>query len=312
LIPRVVDTDHAPVATSTALDATGATRRDAAVRPESIATAAAVAAATTIRRAADHAVPVPTPADTFAAELARHRTERPRAIPVSYRPLATAIVGDRPVHVSTSVASRRALAKVGKVAATTGDTIHLASPAPRPEVMAHELTHVAHPSPVARFFDDDDHSPEERRAEQVAAVMRRAPVLPRTSAGARRPTVAPAADVVRRRVSSGSSTSSAGTVSAAALADQITSGPSTRVQRVIGGHRARAQVAAPNGGSSPDVRVAPTNDARPDPGARIPAETAAVAAAPNLSDQFEHILELLESRILRELERRGGRFRGGF
>ncbi len=100
-------------------------------------------------------------------------------------------------------------------------------------------------------------------------------------------------------------------MSAAALADQITGGTSGSAQRVIGGHRARAQGAAPSGGSSTDVRVAPTNDAQPDPG-RNPAETAAVAAAPNLSDQFEHILELLESRILRELERRGGRFRGGF
>ena len=151
----------------------------------------------------------PSPAETFAAELARHRTERPRAIPVTYRPLATAIVGDRPVHVSTGTASRRALAKVGKVAATTGDTIHLASPPTSAEVIAHELTHVAHPSPVARFFDDDDHSPEERRAEQVAAIMRRAPILPRTTAAAAaagpgaprrraRPTVAPASDVVRR------------------------------------------------------------------------------------------------------------------
>jgi len=35
-------------------------------------------------------------------------------------------------------------------------------------------------------------------------------------------------------------------------------------------------------------------------------------AQPDLSTQFDRILELLEDRILRELERRGGRFRGGF
>ena len=125
-----------------------------------------------------------TPAAEFAAELARHRTERRRPIPLAYRPMATAIVGERPVHVASGTASRRALRRVGKQAATTGDTIHLATERPSPEVIAHELTHVAHPSPVPRFFDDDDRGPEERQAEQVATIMRRSPILPRTSAAA--------------------------------------------------------------------------------------------------------------------------------
>ena len=32
----------------------------------------------------------------------------------------------------------------------------------------------------------------------------------------------------------------------------------------------------------------------------------------HLLDQFEHLVELLEERIISDLERRGGRFRGGF
>jgi len=259
----------------------------------------------------------PAPAETFAAELARHRTERPRAIPVTYRPLVAAIVGNRPVQVSTGVASRRALAKVGKIAATTGDTIHLASPTPPPDVIAHELTHVAHPSPVARFFDDDDHSPEEQRAEQVAAIMRRAPILPRTAAATPsvmaapgRPRVAPATNVVRRSPASATvQPTPTGSISAAALAEQITQGASG-VQRVIGGHRrGRAQTvpdtSSVNAPSSIQVPAAPleTIDDRDD---------APTATGPDLATQFEYILELLEERVLRELERRGGRFRGGF
>jgi Domain of unknown function (DUF4157) len=246
-------------------------------------------------------------AATFTTELARHGVERPRPIPVTFRPLATAIVGDRPVHVSTGTASRRALAAVGKRAATTGDTIHLATPAPTTEVIAHELTHVAHPSPTPRFFDDDVRDPEERRAEQVAAIMRRTPVLPRTTA---------ATDTIRR-----SPASTAGTVSAADLAARLTGAAAGAgvIQRVIGGHRARTQpatfVAQPPVITQPDVAQATQSPAQPGASSGSQAEDASqfgAAAAPDLTTQFDRILELLEDRILRELERRGGRFRGGF
>jgi hypothetical protein len=45
-----------------------------------------------------------------------------------------------------------------------------------------------------------------------------------------------------------------------------------------------------------------------------PANATGPATAPSTSEtlaQFERILELLEDRIMSELERRGGRFRGG-
>ena len=45
--------------------------------------------------------------------------------------------------------------------------------------------------------------------------------------------------------------------------------------------------------------------------ANVPSTTARPGGA-DIGTQFEQILELLEARILRELERRGGRFRGGF
>ena len=163
--------------------------------------------------------PTPTPAEVFVAELQRHRAERPRPLPRHYQPLATAIVGDRPVRVASGEGSRRALSKVGKAAATTGDVIHLSTPRPTAEVIAHELTHVAHPSPVPRFFDDDDHSPEERRAEQVAAVMRRAPIAPRPSPSS--------------------------TVSAAALASSITTGDTVQRKVTLGSHRATVPAPPP-------------------------------------------------------------------
>jgi hypothetical protein len=89
-------------------------------------------------------------------------------------------------------------------------------------------------------------------------------------------------------------------------------------RRRIGGHRGRPTAApkqtVPPPASPPMAQPAETIDAsaasatRPDDtsGGRGTHEPV------DLSTQFDRILELLEDRILRELERRGGRFRGGF
>ncbi len=119
-------------------------------------------------------------ADQFMTELSQTIRRTPAPLPMPFRPMSDAITGGRRVMLSTDPASRRALRSVGKIAATTGDTIHLDHAAiPRrrlDEVVAHELTHVAHPSPTPRFFDDIDDSPEERRAEKVASIMARSPL----------------------------------------------------------------------------------------------------------------------------------------
>ena len=129
----------------------------------------------------------------FLTELSHGERRQPQPLPAPYRPMAEAITGHHRVLISTDDASRRALRAVNKVAATTGDVIHLAAPpvvGPRhTEVMAHELTHVAHPSPAPRFFADDDRGPEERRADEIARVIARSPLgadgLDRTAGGDR-------------------------------------------------------------------------------------------------------------------------------
>ena len=164
------------------------------------------------------------PADVFLEELRRHHYQPPRPLPVRYRPLATAIVGERRVHVSTNVASRRALQRVGKRAATTGDTIHLrragaAGRGARPRADPRRP-----PSPEPRFFADDRRGPEERQADEVARIMTRAPILPRTTAAGERA----AADRrrrqrgrdrhVRRRTTSGGSITGDGSPAPSAAA----------------------------------------------------------------------------------------------
>ena len=180
-------------------------------------------------------------AEQFMTALSETVRRRPAPLPTTYRPLADAITGPRPVMLSTDAASRKALRSVGKVAATTGDTIHLdrqaVSASRLDEVMAHELTHIAHPSPVPRFFDDIDDSPEERRAEQVAKVMARSPLAPSATTSA--PPARRRRDEATIRRSPASAQpptargSSAGTVSAQELAASLTRPSAARTSNVV-------------------------------------------------------------------------------
>jgi len=107
----------------------------------------------------------------------------------------------------TDHVARRALAAAGKRAATTGSVIHFQrSPDPHADraLVAHELAHVAHRSPLPRFFDDDRPSAEERHADDIARLVQRSPILtrpplpvldhsaPRRAAESGRPTSPPA------------------------------------------------------------------------------------------------------------------------
>lgn len=271
-----------------------------------------------------NAAPVERPAERVAAqfmtELARTVRSRPAPLPASFRPLADSIAGPRPVMLSTDTASRRALRSVGKVAATTGDTIHLdrsAIPGAKlAEVMAHELTHVAAPSPAPRFFDDIDDSPEERRAERIGKVMGRSPLAPSASVVA--PTTGSRSAVVRRSPARRSSPSApethaapsngggAPTVSAASLAASLVNRSSS------------------SGNSSPVIRRWET--AKPDTSKqrsdvaigsnRAPqAHGYDLGSDPNASAWFEEqlqshlqpLLRMIEDRMIVEVERRGGR-----
>ena len=264
-------------------------------------------------------------------ELSRSVRSRPATLPTPFRALADQIAGGRKVMLSTDTATRKALRSVGKVAATTGDTIHLdpvATTAARMNhVVAHELTHVANPSPVARFFDDDIDSPEERQAEATAKIMARSPLAPASS-------ILSAPGVVARRTSAdGSSntirrsptTSSPGTISAESLAASISGSSNT------------------SSGSSPSSTRSSSNDvvrrawqpatptlARPTSGPQAgserhetPAPSNAAAAfdpdsdeakewfAEQLEKHADAIVRLLGDRLVTDLERRGGRMWGG-
>ena len=288
------------------------------------------------RTAAEIAAPGADAAARFRSMLQRApATTSP--LPSRWRPLATAIVGDRPVRVSTGPATRAALQAAGKLAATSGNVVHLARPlrgAADAPLLAHELAHVANPSPEPRFFDDHRDSPEERRAELVADVIRRSPLLPRPSAGPTAPgstirrsprTAPPLASLATGRAGglstmSAPATSASTTVSAAALAAQITGSSTRHVQRefATGGGTQQGPSGRTSDGRAPDVMRELSE--QPSTGQMsFPSDARGTwpmlsrdLDSTSLTDFVDWIMEQLEDRIGRELERRGGRYRGEF
>ena len=278
---------------------------------------AAPAAEPVAEQAMEPAAPAVKPAaevvaDRFLHELSRSIRQRPDPLPTSFRPLAEAIAGPRPVMLSTDAASRRALRSVGKVAATTDATIHLdpgAVSADRlNEVIAHELTHVAAPSPVPRFFDDIDDSPEERRAERVGRVMARSPIAPTASlAGLRGETIrrSPARPPASTRTEP-----SSGSIRADDLVARYTSPDrATTIRREPLSPTAAAPVLDPPSASAPPPAAAPA------PAAGRSASNYSLKHDKDAPQWFREqldrnlagLLRMIEDRMIVELERRGGR-----
>jgi len=273
-------------------------------------------------------------AERFMTELSQAVRARPAPLPTTFRPLADQIAGRQSVALSTDTASRRALRSVGKRAATVGGTIHLdasaqqlvAPSAQLTEVVAHELTHVAHPSAAPRFFDDIDESPEERRAEAVARSIRRAPVSPTNStlsAPFAPPRPAPTrgpggSDVIRRALIDTDVDTDSQPRGVAALAAMF-GGQTPHLASPPGSLRSKESL-VPTSSTAPTGTTPSTGGngtSSPSTGATNPADVLDTDYARSwFQGEIERnnrlILERLEDTILAQLERRGGRFRGGF
>ncbi|MEQ9163285.1 MAG: DUF4157 domain-containing protein [Ilumatobacter fluminis] len=302
---------------------TPGTDRSAAARPTAPDPAVVAAATaellestspdrTIISRSPDDERPPVDLGERFLRELGRSPDVAARELPRPFQPLATAIAGSaRQVKLSTDATTRRALDSVGKQAVTVGDTIHLSRPArddvQTHEVLAHELVHVANPSPVPRFFDDDHRGPEERMAEQVAQVIRRSPIVPASP------------------VPSGSQ--SAPTAPTSTTAGAVTGGS-------VGGIRRATAPTSPSGSASPSTStpsppdadrirrtagISVRRDALADPSAdgdEVSGDASIIGTGTALErDWFDNLVERtvdrvvqrIEQRVMIELERRGGR-----
>ena len=117
-------------------------------------------------------------ADRFLDVLERTPAPPSNRLPSRFDPLVRTIVGHTDITMRVDEAARAALRSVGKRAATIQRTILLAdAPERHPDVLAHELTHVANPSPHPRFYADDVDTAEERHADDIARLVLQRPSI---------------------------------------------------------------------------------------------------------------------------------------
>jgi hypothetical protein len=276
-----------------------------------------------------------TPEHTFLETLARGRPDPAVALPPAVRPLARALAGPRAVEVVAGATTRRALAAVGKRAATTGSTIHLER---RPsaslrsdelEVLAHELGHVARPSPIPRFFAGRPDE-EELEAQRLGRQARGRSDLAAIADGVRPPeggtrglpvggigavaglvnraeaSTAAAESVIRRTMaaapSSTTSPTTSPTASTASTASTAAHSDGT-IRRTVSGPVSgpgSGTAAAAAAGSSSVIRRAETTAASPGR-TRTPTST-------DERERLDRLVVDLERRLRREAERRRWRY----
>jgi len=254
-------------------------------------------------------------------ELSETVRRTPTVLPRTFQPMADVITGGARVLLSSDEGSRRALRSVGKVAATVDNVIHVDRPkvpsAAMTEVIAHELTHVAHPSSTPRFFDDIDDSPEERRAEQIGRLMSKSPVAPQAAMSAASLGQAPLGHIIRRSPATATSSSGDPFMDANSLAAEILGtsendsvGSSPTVQRKSG-----PDIASPQ--ALPEVPIAqaamPAAQSVAHRPQSAPLDQAAEDAAfrARIDRNLDHLLRRLEDRMTVDFERRGGRLGRG-
>jgi hypothetical protein len=240
--------------------------------------------------------------------------------------MASAITGrSRPPLFTTGPATRHALAAAGALGATTGTVVHLpAAPLPGPSVsavLAHELTHTRSPVRRPRFFlggasallDDDERSAlaaggplGQARAAAGAAgagIVDRLPVggglgavgdvaTRAARAAVLEATAGPLAGDVRD-VAAGVTDPVAGAVSGASGLVQQAVDPAARAAETVSG----AAAAGAAGVGAAGVGAAGVGGA---------------AGAAKAALDPDKVVEIVEQRLLREIERRGGRWAGMF
>jgi hypothetical protein len=245
---------------------------------------------------------------------------RPVALPVRFRPLAERIVGRMPVQIATGAASRRALEAVGTTAATTGSVIHLPSApdgsARMAGILAHELTHVAAASPVARFHGGRP-SIEETAATQVERIVARAARTSGTGRGPASPGTSglPVGGFVGVKGAAGGPPVPASVAGSTAASTAASIGSSSgggsgsssggTVQRVV----ATSEAPAPTRPSKAANRRVQRKSA---PSGLESVQEAADETTVLSDDALDAIVRALEARLLESIERRGGLWRGGF
>jgi hypothetical protein len=281
-----------------------------------------------------------TPQERWRSAVARRPLETPRPFPTSMQPLVRAIVGNRRVSYTTGVATRQALALAGAHGATTGSIVHLPQApthsSPRMlGIVAHELAHASRPVGRPRFFlrsltsmaghlDHDEHDAL-GLGHRVQAAATRGNVmgggvvgdLPVGGGSG-------ASDAVRNAVRSGASQrtpdlhapslgTGTGTGGLPSFGSSMPSVPGApHLPDLPGGAPHLPNVPHPNLPSGGPTASVPADHGSPGGGGSGGAAPPSAGSPAGGNVDIDQIAEALEERVLRQLERRGGRYAGVF
>jgi hypothetical protein len=286
------------------------------------------------RSAAPAAVPVPAPAATaearWRAAVRSRPLESPRPFPTGLRPLVASLTGAaQRASYTTGPATREALAAAGALGASTGTVVHLpAAPTARPGallgVVAHELAHARHPVSRPRFLLGIPHgaADAEERAAQAVGQRVQAAGDQLTSMGAGIVGDLPVGGSGRipeltgavRSALTGRLSDTAGP-GAAALQGHLPDVPTPHLPDVslpdvTMPHLPDVPMPALPGSASAALEQA--GGAVSHAAAALGGSVAGGVGGALGGLDIDHLAEVLEQRVLRQIERRGGRYSGMF
>ena len=277
-----------------------------------------------------------TPRERWEAAVAARPLETPRPLPVAFHAMATAITGRaRPPLFTTGPHTRSALSAAGALGATTGTVVHLPSaPTSGPAVsavLAHELTHTKSPVRRPRFLlsgasgllDDDERQAlaagQERLGQATstgAGIVDSLPVggggmgaVSEVATRAARAAVIEASGSPMGGAFGGMQSAAGNAFSGmAGMAGDAMSGLQSAAGHAAGDAAEGASAAVSDAAGS--VTGAVAGAAQAAGGAAAGAGAAGAGAAKPLDP--DQVVEIVERRLLREIERRGGRWAGIF
>ncbi|MEU4237146.1 DUF4157 domain-containing protein [Actinoplanes sp. NPDC026619] len=267
------------------------------------------------------------PRERWEAAVAARPLEAPRALPGALHAMASALSGRaRPPLFTTGPNTRHALASAGALGATTGTVVHLpAAPPSGPAVsavLAHELMHTRSPVRRPRFLldgasgllDDDERqalAAGKQAATTGAGIVDSLPVGGGLGAVSEVATRAARAAVIEASGSPMGSAFSGAAGDAFSGLQGMAGNAMSGVQEAAGGAvSAAGQAAGGVAGAAGGVAGAAGGVAGAVGGA-VGAVADAAGAVKHALDP-DQVVEIVERRLLREIERRGGRWAGVF
>jgi hypothetical protein len=248
--------------------------------------------------------------------------EAPRPLPAAFHAMATAITGRaRPPLFTTGPATRTALAAAGALGATTGTVVHLpAAPTAAPAVsavLAHELTHTRSPVRRPRFLldgasgllDDDERQALAAGREKLSGATG-AGIVDSLPVGGGMGAVGEVATRAARAAVLEATASPIG--SALGGLSSFGGGIAADATSAAGGTARSAGDAASGMISAVSETATDAMSAASGAASGVAGAVGGVADAARTALDPDKVVEIVEQRLLREIERRGGRWAGVF